>query len=94
MLREISAQTAESSAATTSSVAKLAELSAGLRKSIAGFRLPDAASGKTELLTDSVRTSAPATPVACRIAPCSEESQWGRKLMARIPELPALHEAV
>ncbi|HEY8539887.1 MAG TPA: methyl-accepting chemotaxis protein [Steroidobacteraceae bacterium] len=63
VLREISAQTAESSAATSNSVSKLAELSAGLRKSIAGFRLPDA-SGKTELLTDPARTSAPATPAA------------------------------
>jgi twitching motility protein PilJ len=73
VLREISAQTAESSAATTSSVAKLAELSAGLRKSIAGFRLPDAASGKTELLTDSVRTSAPATPVAAVSRPAPKK---------------------
>jgi twitching motility protein PilJ len=59
-LREISAQTAESSAATSNSVGKLAELSAGLRKSVAGFRLPDIASGKTELLMDPARKAAPA----------------------------------
>src|SRR4030088_1595476 len=39
-LKEISAQTAESTNATSAAIAKLAELSAGLRKSAAGFRLP------------------------------------------------------
>jgi twitching motility protein PilJ len=41
VLREISAQTAENSAATTNSIGKLAQLSTLLRKSVAGFRLPD-----------------------------------------------------
>jgi twitching motility protein PilJ len=40
VLKEISAQTAESTTATSTAIAKLAELSAGLRKSAAGFRLP------------------------------------------------------
>jgi twitching motility protein PilJ len=40
VLKEISAQTAESTNATSVAIAKLAELSAGLRKSAAGFRLP------------------------------------------------------
>jgi twitching motility protein PilJ len=40
VLKEISAQTAESTNATSAAIAKLAELSAGLRKSAAGFRLP------------------------------------------------------
>ena len=40
VLKEISAQTAESTQATSTAIAKLAELSAGLRKSAAGFRLP------------------------------------------------------
>jgi len=40
VLKEISAQTAESTNATSTAIAKLAELSAGLRKSAAGFRLP------------------------------------------------------
>jgi twitching motility protein PilJ len=39
-LKEISAQTNETTNATSSAIAKLAELSAGLRKSAAGFRLP------------------------------------------------------
>ena len=40
VLKEISAQTAESTSATSTAIAKLAELSAGLRKSASGFRLP------------------------------------------------------
>jgi twitching motility protein PilJ len=40
VLREISAQTAESSSATTTSIGKLAQLSAQLRQSVSGFRLP------------------------------------------------------
>ena len=43
VLKEISAQTADSTSATSGAIAKLAELSAGLRKSAAGFRLPGAA---------------------------------------------------
>jgi twitching motility protein PilJ len=41
VLREISSQTAENSAATSTSVGKLAQLSTQLRKSVAGFRLQD-----------------------------------------------------
>jgi twitching motility protein PilJ len=40
VLKEISSQTAESTNATSIAIAKLAELSAGLRKSASGFRLP------------------------------------------------------
>jgi twitching motility protein PilJ len=40
VLREISAQSADSTSATSQAIAKLADLSASLRKSIAGFRLP------------------------------------------------------
>jgi twitching motility protein PilJ len=71
VLREISSHTAENSAATSNSVGKLAELSAGLRKSVAGFRLPDVATGKTELLTDPARKTSAATaaPQAVRPAP-------------------------
>jgi twitching motility protein PilJ len=64
VLREISSQTAENSAATSNSVGKLAELSAQLRKSVAGFRLPDAASGGTALLTDPTKKPAPAVAAA------------------------------
>src|SRR6186713_762010 len=42
VLKEISTQTAESTSATSVAIAKLAELSAGLRKAAAGFRLPGA----------------------------------------------------
>jgi len=44
VLKEISSQTAESTNATSVAIAKLAELSAGLRKSAAGFRLPTSVS--------------------------------------------------
>ena len=40
VLKEISVQTADSTNATSAAIAKLAELSAGLRKAAAGFRLP------------------------------------------------------
>ncbi len=41
VLREISAQTADSTSATSQAIGKLAELSGGLRKSVSGFRLPN-----------------------------------------------------
>jgi twitching motility protein PilJ len=41
VLREISSQTAENTAAASNSIGKLAELSTQLRKSVAGFRLPE-----------------------------------------------------
>jgi twitching motility protein PilJ len=47
VLKEISAQTAESTHATSAAIAKLAELSAGLRKSASGFRLPGSSGGAT-----------------------------------------------
>jgi twitching motility protein PilJ len=77
VVREISSQTAEGSTATSTSIAKLAALSAQLRKSVAGFRLPDYGSGagagagggatstKLPALTES---AAPATPVKLRKA--------------------------
>jgi len=67
VLREISSQTAENSAATSNSVGKLAELSAQLRKSVSGFRLPDAVSGGTALLTDPAAKAAP-KPLAAVVA--------------------------
>jgi twitching motility protein PilJ len=69
VLREISSQTAENSAATSNSVGKLAELSAQLRKSVAGFRLPDTASaGGTALLTDPSKKAAAPAPAVDRPA--------------------------
>ena len=47
VVREISSQTAESTTATSTSIAKLAALSAQLRKSVTGFRLPDYGEGTT-----------------------------------------------
>ena len=47
VLKEISVQTAESTTATSTAIAKLAELSAGLRRAAAGFRLPGTTSSET-----------------------------------------------
>jgi twitching motility protein PilJ len=60
VVREISSQTAEGSTATSTSIAKLAALSAQLRKSVAGFRLPDYGGGTTTLGTSSSSTRLPA----------------------------------
>ncbi len=54
VVREISTQTAESSAVTSNSIGKLAALAAQLRKSVSGFRLPDFGSA-TAADTSSVR---------------------------------------
>jgi twitching motility protein PilJ len=65
VLKEISAQTADSTHATSVAIAKLAELSAGLRKSATGFRLPGASadprisnSGLVKRLDDATLTTA------------------------------------
>lgn len=65
VLKEISAQTAESTNATSVAIAKLAELSAGLRKSASGFRLPGSpgadragSSGSVRRLEDATLTTA------------------------------------
>ncbi|HEY6453689.1 MAG TPA: methyl-accepting chemotaxis protein [Steroidobacteraceae bacterium] len=67
VLKEISAQTADSTSATSVAIAKLAELSAGLRKSAAGFRLPGAlAPGNTGSFArpEDPRASTVVRPVA------------------------------
>jgi twitching motility protein PilJ len=64
VVREISSQTAEGSTATSTSIAKLAALSAQLRKSVAGFRLPDYGSGGSGATSSKLPALAePATPV-------------------------------
>ena len=72
VVREISSQTAEGSTATSTAIAKLAALSAQLRKSVAGFRLPDygtgATSGKLPALKDAAPPPAPAAPGKMRKA--------------------------
>jgi twitching motility protein PilJ len=68
VVREISSQTAEGSTATSTSIAKLAALSAQLRKSAAGFRLPDfgtgATSGKLPALSEPVPPASHAPPAS------------------------------
>jgi twitching motility protein PilJ len=64
VVREISTQTAEGSTATSMSIAKLAALSAQLRKSVAGFRLPDYGAGTTTLGASSTHLPALSEPVS------------------------------
>jgi twitching motility protein PilJ len=62
VVREISSQTAEGSTATSTSIAKLAALSAQLRKSVAGFRLPDYGNGAGATSAKLPALSEPAAP--------------------------------
>jgi twitching motility protein PilJ len=62
VVREISTQTAEGSTATSRSIAKLAALSEQLRKSVAGFRLPDYGGGTTAVGATAAATSAVGAP--------------------------------
>jgi twitching motility protein PilJ len=64
VVREISTQTAEGSTATSTSIAKLAALSAQLRKSVAGFRLPDYGGGTTTVGASSSRLRALGEPAS------------------------------
>ena len=69
VLKEISVQTAESTNATSAAIAKLAELSAGLRKAAAGFRLPGTSTepigstGAFKRLDETAKAAATAPPV-------------------------------
>jgi twitching motility protein PilJ len=80
VLREISSKTTESTAATSSAISKLSELASQLRKTVAGFALPDS-SGSTGVLSAarvaaSLEQSAPANaPVEA--APVSRRRQSG-----------------
>jgi twitching motility protein PilJ len=55
VLKEISTQTTETTGATSQAIAKLAELSADLRKSASGFRLP---AGAPTIISDTQRVRA------------------------------------
>jgi twitching motility protein PilJ len=68
VVREISSQTAEGSTATSTSIAKLAALSAQLRKSVAGFRLPDFGTGATSGKLPALKEPAAPAPVAAPAA--------------------------
>ncbi|MDB6083641.1 MAG: chemotaxis protein [Gammaproteobacteria bacterium] len=63
VVREISSQTAEGSTATSTSIAKLAALSAQLRKSVAGFRLPDFGNGTATAGTTPAALPTPPGPL-------------------------------
>src|SRR3984885_10081782 len=67
VLREISAQSADSTSATSHAIAKLADMSASLRKSITGFRLP----GGTEISDRHRELPEPSTSQTARSATAS-----------------------
>jgi twitching motility protein PilJ len=71
VVREISTQTAEGSTATSASIAKLAALAAQLRKSAAGFRLPDYSGGTTTVGSASTSASASSTRLPALNEPVS-----------------------
>ena len=86
VLREISAQSADSTSATSQAIAKLADLSASLRKSITGFRLPGTtdSTGMHRAVSSSVakaQTSTAATsgikPGATNAAPAAPATSTG-----------------
>jgi twitching motility protein PilJ len=74
VVREISTQTAEGSTATSTSIAKLAALSAQLRKSVAGFRLPDYGGGTTTVGATSSRLKALKEPAGAATSGSSNGS--------------------
>ena len=67
VLREISAQTAENSSATSNSIGKLAQLSTQLRKSVAGFRLPDAGTSAAAAATTAAVKDKPTSPASADV---------------------------
>ena len=79
VVREISTQTAEGSTATSTSIAKLAALSAQLRKSVAGFRLPDYGGGTTTVGASSAQRLPPVGEPASGAANNSGNSGKMRK---------------
>jgi twitching motility protein PilJ len=79
VVREISTQTAEGSTATSTSIAKLAALSEQLRKSVAGFRLPDYGGGTTAV--GAVAATSPAG------SPAGGAGSGGKNAPAGVPAL-------
>ena len=57
VLREISAKTTESTAATSAAISKLSELASQLRRTVAGFTLPDQGGGTGVLSAERVAAS-------------------------------------
>ncbi len=68
VVREISSQTAEGSTTTSTSIAKLAALSAQLRKSVSGFRLPDYNEGTTTIDSQTAALPTAKDPAAVQNA--------------------------
>jgi twitching motility protein PilJ len=80
ILREISAKTTESTAATSSAISKLSELASQLRRTVAGFTLPDQ-QGATGVLQ-----GARAAATVQRSVPGAAEPDTDRALEAEVVE--------
>ena len=83
VVREISSQTAEGSTATSTSIAKLAALSAQLRKSVAGFRLPDFGAGTTTVGAPAVAPSGAANALPPASTPVPDPMSVGNSARLR-----------
>ena len=87
VVRETSMQTADGSAATSTSLAKLAALAAQLRKSVAGFRLPDYGKNATSQPSAAVSPAPPPAP-----APAATPASGAA--VSNTVRLPVLQETV
>ena len=81
VLREISTKTTESTTATSSAISKLSELASQLRRSVAGFTLPDQSGGTGVLSAARVAASLErAEKMPLPTAPASGPSVERRRL--------------
>jgi twitching motility protein PilJ len=81
VLREISAKTTESTAATSTAISKLSELASQLRRTVAGFTLPDQGGGTGVLSTERVAASlARAEKAAAPTEPAAAQGVERRRL--------------
>ncbi|HEX7417031.1 MAG TPA: methyl-accepting chemotaxis protein [Steroidobacteraceae bacterium] len=86
VLKEISSQTADSTSSTSAAIAKLAELSAGLRQSVSGFRLPGVAAVPQAARPAAAPAAANvpgATPAQAPAAPHADASGLFRQVSLR-----------
>jgi twitching motility protein PilJ len=91
VVREMSIQTADGSSATSTALGKLAALAAQLRKSVAGFRLPDY--GRTPASQAPVAVPAPAPAVPPAAAPAAADAMRPPLLQEAVVPTAATVEA-
>ncbi len=79
VLREISTKTTESTTATSSAISKLSELASQLRRSVAGFTLPDQGGGTGVLSPARVAASLERAEKTLPAAPSAEQNVERRR---------------